>query len=133
MRQHALSRPVVPAPKSFVVSSFIKQCISYDGLLQINIYYASAETLGYAASLCCFQTDACLDDTQALRKHGVERYMPKEGEAFNHDMHNAMFDVPLPPNSEDTGPGSIAMLIKVRLAAKIGHTTAGDGIWDVKC
>jgi len=55
--------------------------------------------------------------------------MPKEGDAFNHDMHNAMFDVPLPPNSEDTG----AMLIKVRLAAKIGHTTAGDGIWDVKC
>lgn len=51
---------------------------------------------------------------QALRKHGVERFVPKEGDAFDHDLHNAMFDVPLPPNSEDMGPGSIAMLIKVR-------------------
>ena len=38
MRQQALSRPVLPAPQSFVVSSFIKQCISYDGLSQINTY-----------------------------------------------------------------------------------------------
>jgi hypothetical protein len=74
-----------------------------------------------------------MDYAQALRKHGVERYMPKEGDAFDHDMHNAMFDVPLPPNSGDTGPGSIAMLIKVRLAAKVDDTAAGDETGGLVC
>ncbi|KAK9841005.1 hypothetical protein WJX81_005106 [Elliptochloris bilobata] len=48
---------------------------------------------------------------QTLKKNGVERYAPEQGDAFNHDLHNAMFDVPAPP-AEGMDPGRIAMLIK---------------------
>ena len=46
----------------------------------------------------------------------MERYAPKEGDAFDADLHNAMFDVPAPPTGgEGMDPGKVAMLIKVRL------------------
>ena len=53
---------------------------------------------------------------QTLKKNGVERYAPKQGDDFDHDLHNAMFDVPAPPgqSGEDVDAGRIAMLIKVR-------------------
>ena len=51
---------------------------------------------------------------QTLRKNGVERYAPKEGDAFDADLHNAMFDVPAPPTGgQGMDPGRVAMLIKV--------------------
>lgn len=55
---------------------------------------------------------------QTLKKNGVERYAPKDGDAFDADLHNAMFDVPAPPaelGGEGTVPGRVAMVIKVRL------------------
>lgn len=52
---------------------------------------------------------------QTLKKNGVERYAPMEGDAFDADLHNAMFDVPAPPSGgEGMDPGRVAMLIKVR-------------------
>ena len=56
--------------------------------------------------------------SQTLKKNGVERYAPKEGDAFDADLHNAMFDVPAPPTGgEGMDPGRVAMLIKVRACA----------------
>ena len=62
---------------------------------------------------------------QTLKKNGVERYAPKEGDAFDADLHNAMFDVPAPPTGgEGMDPGRVAMLIKVRACAVHQISTA---------
>jgi molecular chaperone GrpE len=44
----------------------------------------------------------------ALERHGIKRIDPKPGERFNHELHEAMFEVP----SDTQEPGTIAHVME---------------------
>jgi molecular chaperone GrpE len=43
-----------------------------------------------------------------LERHGIKRVDPKPGEKFNHDLHEAMFEVP----TETQEPGTIVQVME---------------------
>lgn len=45
---------------------------------------------------------------QALERHGVQKVTPETGERFDHNRHQAMFEVP----TEDLSPGSVAQVVQ---------------------
>jgi molecular chaperone GrpE len=52
---------------------------------------------------------------KALHRHGVERFTPKEGEPFDHNKHQALFQSPVPGKT----PGTIFRV------EKTGYTLKG--------
>lgn len=45
---------------------------------------------------------------QAMERHGVQRITPETGERFDHNRHQAMFEVP----TEELAPGSVAQVVQ---------------------
>lgn len=45
---------------------------------------------------------------QALERHGVQKVTPETGERFDHNRHQAMFEVP----TEELSPGSVAQVVQ---------------------
>ena len=45
---------------------------------------------------------------QALERHGVKRVTPETGERFDHNRHQAMFEVP----TDDLAPGAVAQVVQ---------------------